>query len=271
MPYTTDMTWASRRRFLYLAGVILFFAVVFGIPLALWMYEPPTCFDGRQNQGETGIDAGGPCPTADVRTLTPPAIMWARSFAVRAVLPKSENGTGGMYNAVAYIENPNDGVGVLGARYRFKLYDENNVLVAERDGEMFIMPGSITPIFEGQLETGNRIAARTFFEFTGPLTWERLEDIARFIEVGNKALVDTDLLPRGSARVVNTSVHSLRDITLVAAAFDAAGNAIAASQTALPRLSAGEAADVVFSWPQPFGAYAARFDVIPVIAPEPMQ
>lgn len=265
------MTWASHRRLLYLSGIALFFTVVFGIPLVLWIYEPPTCTDGKQNQNETGVDVGGPCPTADVRTLTPTAIMWARSFAVRVAVPESENGAGGVYNSVAYIENPNNGIGVLHARYRFKLYDENNVLVAERDGETFIMPGSITPVFEGQLETGNRIAVRTFFEFTEPLTWESLGDVASFIEVGNKSLVDIDSSPRGSARIVNTSVRSLRDITLVAAAFDAVGNAIAASQTALPRLAAGEAANVIFSWPQPFGASAARFDVIPVIAPEPTQ
>ena len=26
-------------------------------------YDPPTCGDGRQDQGETGVDCGGPCPT----------------------------------------------------------------------------------------------------------------------------------------------------------------------------------------------------------------
>jgi len=241
--------------------------MVLGVPFVLWVYEPPTCFDGKQNQGETAIDKGGPCLVADVRTLMPPAVMWSRAFLVRSATPESVNGEGGIYNAVAYIENPNDGVGVLRAPYRFKLYDEQNVLVAEREGVMFVMPGPITPVFEGQIETGNRIVSRTFFELSEDLKWERLQNPAHFVEVGNKALENTNTSPRGSARVVNTSVRPLRNILFVAVLFDSAGNTVAASQTALERLEAGGAEDIVFSWSRPFGAHTARFDIIPVVAP----
>ena len=265
------MSWASRRRFSYLFGVTLFFTVVFGVPFVLWVYESPSCLDGKQNQGETDTDKGGPCPVADVRTLMSPAVMWARSFAVREAVLQSGNGESGVYNTVAYIENPNDDVGVLRAPYRLKLYDEQNVLVAEREGVAFIMPGSVTPVFEGQIETGNRIVAHTFFEFSEELKWERLQNIGRFVEVGNKVLENTGTSPRGSARVTNTSVYALRDVVFVAVVFDSVGNAVTASQTAMPRIEAGEAANIVFSWPRPFGGRAVRLDVVPVVAPETVQ
>src|SRR3989344_828026 len=140
------MSWASRRRTVYLLGIFLFFAVVLGIPTAIWLYEPPTCFDGTQNQGETALDKGGPCVLLDERTLSPSAILWSRAFSVRT----------GSYNALAYIENPNRDAGVRLVAYRFGLYDEKNVLVAERDGRTFVMPGGITPVFEGAIDTGNR-------------------------------------------------------------------------------------------------------------------
>lgn len=264
------MSWASRRRVTYLLGVSLFLLAVFGIPLAIWIYEPPTCTDGRQNQGETAPDRGGPCSLRDVRTLTPPATMWSRSFVVR-IADVENTDVSGIYNSAAYVENPNDGVGVLYAPYRFKLYDERNVLVAEREGVTSILPGSITPIFEGQMATGHRVAAHTFFEFTEPLTWERLKNLTDDIEVGNRVLADTDNSPRVSTRVTNKSTYPIKNIIFVAVVFDAGGNAVAASQTALPRLGAGEATDIVFSWPRPFGVYVGRVDVIPVVAPERLE
>jgi hypothetical protein len=217
------MRWAARRRTFYLLGIFVFFAIVAGIPLALWLSEPPTCSDGVQNQGETAVDKGGPCPLLEERDLIPHAVEWARSFPVR----------GGAYSAVAYIENPNELAGVREASYRFRLYDENNVIVAERSGTTFVMPGKVTPVFEGALPTGNRKVSRTYFEFSGPLVWERLKDGSFSIRVSNQKMQDAGTTPRLSATVENTSVKDSRDIAFVAVVFDPAGNAIAASRTIL--------------------------------------
>ncbi len=39
-----------------------------GGPCPACVSIPPTCTDGEQNQGETGIDCGGPCPPCGVTT-----------------------------------------------------------------------------------------------------------------------------------------------------------------------------------------------------------
>ena len=75
------MSWAGRRRFIYLATVILFFVIVIGTPVVYLIISiKPTCFDGKQNQGETAPDKSGPCLVLDERYITPYAVMWARSF-----------------------------------------------------------------------------------------------------------------------------------------------------------------------------------------------
>jgi len=51
----------------------------------------------------------------------------------------------------AYIENPNDGAACASVAYHLGLYDSENVIVAERTGTTFIMPGGITPVFIGAL------------------------------------------------------------------------------------------------------------------------
>ena len=259
--YNQSMSWASRRRFIYLTGTVIFLMVLFGGPLAIWYFTiPPTCTDGIQNQGETAVDKGGPCPILDERTLQPVAILWARSFSVRD----------GSYNAIAYIQNPNGGAGVMHAHYRFGLYDENNVLVAERFGDTFIMPGTITPVLEGRIDTGNRVVAHAYFQLTDPsLVWQRLQNPAAQIKVNNVELSDETTEPRLTATVVNNSVVDLTNISFTAVIFDPAGNAFAGSGTILPQLNAGDTAPVVFTWPDPFNIQTGRIDIIPIAAPIP--
>lgn len=193
----------------------------------------------------------------DEQALQSHATLWARSFRVRD----------GSYNAVAYIQNPNRDAGVRQARYHFGLYDAQNVLVAEREGTMYIMPGAITPVLEGRIDAGNRIVAHTYFEFTGPFTWERMKNNALTISVNNKEISGISESPRLSAQVQNNSVIAQANISFVAVVFDPAGNAFAASATSLQRLDAGATSQIIFTWPDPFAIQPGRLDVIPLIAP----
>jgi len=241
----------------YLTGIFVFFAIIIGVPLAIWLYEPASCFDGKLNQDEFSIDRGGPCKLLDERQLIPHATLWARTFKVED----------GKYNGVAYIENPNQSAGVMRAPYRFRLHDEKNVLVAEREGYMFVMPGAITPFFIGNIDTGEREATRAFFEFVGPLVWERLSDRSSLLVIRNKELSNVDTQPRVIAVVNNTDVKDIEDIEIVAVAFDSAGNAFASSSTIIPLLEGGESQSIAFTWPEPFERRAARVDVLPSVAP----
>ena len=252
------MSWAMRRRILYLFGVFLFFAITAGGPIAYKVATvPPTCDDGIQNQGETGVDTGGPCPLLNPAQLQPSATLWSRAFKVRD----------GSYSAAAYIENPNGGAGASTTPYIFRLYDSENVLVADRTGITAIMPGRTTPVFEAGIDTGNRPVTRAFFSYTQEPRWEQMRDTARAIEVSEIASADIAQSPRVRALVRNASTAPVFDITLVATVFDTAGNAYAASATRIPRLSPDERQEVVFTWPDPFPSLVGRIDVIPVVAP----
>lgn len=251
------MSWASRRRAVYIIGIILFLAFVFGPPIFRRFNQPPTCNDGIQNQGETAPDKGGPCPILDERTLAPSSILWARSFKVRD----------GFYSSVAYIENPNENAGIRQIRYHFGLYDSRNVFVAEREGVTFVTPGGITPVFEANINTGNRDVAHTYFEYASPPTWERLRNSAANINITNKIVSDTETMPRIEATAENISVAPVSRISFVAVAFDPAGNARATSKTQLAQLSPGGKQQITFTWPEPFGVQIGRTDIIPLLPP----
>lgn len=251
------MSWASRRRAVIIFGFFFIFGIATLIPLAIWWYEPATCFDGKQNQGEMAVDKSGPCALLDERQLIPHAIQWARAFSVRD----------GTWSAVTYIENPNNAAGIVLAPYRFKLYDDRNILVAEREGASYIMPGSVTPIYEGGFDTGNRKVSRTYFEFSAPLVWERMYDTSRAITITGKSLLDTNSAPRVIAIAENTAVMEAREVHFVAVVFDPAGNAIASSRTIVPVLAPGSRENLVFTWPEAFTSPVGRVDVLPLRAP----
>ena len=131
----------------------------------------------------------------------------------------------------------------------------------------FIMPGGITPVFEGAINTGNRTVAHTYFEFTSPLVWERMANPARAISISNRSLSATDATPRLEAYAENTSVAPIANPSFVAVIFNPAGNAFAASATTLTRLAGGERGTIVFTWPDPFPEVVGRIDILPVLPP----
>lgn len=256
--YNGGMSWASRRKTAYAIGVFIFFAIVVGGPLGYWYFSiPPSCYDSIQNQGETKVDRGGPCPLLDDEALTPPGLLWTRAFRVRE----------GTYSAVAYMQNPNAEAGVREVKYRFRMYDERNVLVTERQGETYVMPGSVTAVFEGGIETGSRVVAHTYFDFIQTPQWERLVDTSSVLVIKDTTLTDTETIPRLTATIQNTSVKERRNIKLVAIVSDPAGNAFTASQTALPLLLPGQREEVIFTWPTPLSVTVGRVMIIPLSAP----
>jgi hypothetical protein len=253
------MSWAGRRRLIYISGIVLFLAIVVGGPVAYhFLNIPPTCHDGIQNQGETAVDEGGPCLRLNPADLQPEGILWARTFVVRP----------GVADAVAYIDNPNQNAGVLQVSYELDLYDDQNSLVQDMTGSTFIMPGGITPVFVGNINTGNRTPVYAQLTFTSPLVWDKVIGFAQAITISNLETSQTANSSQVTAIAANTSVVGVSNVTFVATVFDASGNAIATSQTALPTLAAGASQQIYFTWPAAFSAPVGSVDIIPVVAPE---
>ena len=250
-------SWAQKRRIYYLSGIAGVFLLIIVPFIIAWLYEPPTCFDGKLNQGESAIDKGGPCELLDETRLIPETIQWARTFKVRD----------GVFNAISYIENANRNAGVKRAPYTIKLYDSKNILVAERFGTVTLRPGSITPIFEGGIHTGNRVPVRAFFEFTDDLIWVTMEKPESQIDIYNEKFEKTKVGPRITATIKNLDVVPLRNIALVVVIFDKNGNAFASSRTIVEGVRAGDMTQVTFTWPTSFDKIPARIDILPILDP----
>ncbi|HEU5114911.1 MAG TPA: hypothetical protein VFT82_04055, partial [Candidatus Paceibacterota bacterium] len=121
-------SWSTRRRWSYLLIFAALVVLFFGVPFFFLFYKAPTCFDGKQNGNETGIDCGGSCARLCPADFAAPRVLW--SYSVQ-VVP-------GVFNSLAYVQNPNPSVEADNVPYLFRLYDSQGLLIAERTGKAFV-------------------------------------------------------------------------------------------------------------------------------------
>lgn len=236
------MSWASERRFGYAFGTAaVLLLLTGGIFFALY-YEPATCFDGRENGEELGVDCGGSCERLCAFEVAPLKILWSRVFEVSP----------GKYNAVAYVENPNRHAGIRNISYKFQVLDQAGTVITQREGEAFITPGGISPIFESDIRTGDYVPSRTFFEFTSEPAWYRGQSTGQALSVTGTRLLDTATRPRIDAVLENNSLEEFKDVEVVGVVFASDGNAVAASRTVVDLLPKRGSFPLVFTWPRPF-------------------
>ncbi len=244
------MSWASRRQALFIGMGLLLFVVVASAAV-FYFYPKPSCTDGKQNQNEQGVDCGGACQKICLNTVIPLAVEWTRPFVV----------TPGVSSVVAYVANPNVKLGAENVPYIFRLYDDKNLLIAERRGKALIIPNASFPIFEGGIGTGSRSPARAHFEFTGVPSWRTLRGASLLIQ--DKVLSEPLTAPRFSAVLGNSTSKLINNIEVVAVLFDGSGNAMAASETFVERLGKGEKREVIFTWREPFKQVPSRIEIYP--------
>ncbi len=237
------MRWRTRRKLLYTTIVLLPLIVIVGAIYYSTFFPEPTCFDGVQNQDERGVDCGGSCERVCQTQTSSATISWDRAF----------NASDDIYNLVAYIENPNVSLEARNVPYSFKLYDEDNLLIADRRGQMRIPPQPVTAVFEPGVETDGREVSRTTFQFLESPFWEQASNPDVNFRISNKTLSGaTSSSPRLTLDVTNTNLRRFEDIGIVSIVSNQLGEAVQASKTVIEELEAGETASTIFTWRQPF-------------------
>lgn len=248
------MSWGTSRRNTVLFTLFLLIIIPLALILFILFYKPPTCFDGVQNGTETGVDCGGTCQLVCTTEAFDPVVLWERYFRV----------DDGLYNVLAYVENPNPTAEVVNARYKFTLYNEQNVLIGEREGSITIGPKSVRPIVENGLETFKQVPSRVTFEFAKPLVFEKKDPKDAIVLIKDEYIENEDSAPRVKAKIQNMSLQTLGDIDVIVIVYDTHQNVLGTSSTYVPTLSPEESRDIVFTWPQPFPEDVIRIEVIPV-------
>lgn len=244
-------SWSLKRQWVYFLAFIAFLLLVLALPVFLVFYEAPSCSDGKQNGGEKGVDCGGSCTRLCPADFGEPHILWSYSMNVAP----------GIYNSLAYIENPNQSVEARAADYSFKFFDDKGLLVVEKKGRTFIPAGQKFAVFAGGIRTGERVPARTTFEFRDDIEWKRGERLA---DVGVLSIdLEQGETPKAEVKIVNKSIDRvLPELSVFIIVYDQKDNRLAFSKTVADSLKPGETAALFFTWPETFVREAIRSEVI---------
>lgn len=252
------LSWSSKKRLSYLLIVFLFIIAVsslIGIFIFYKFYKG-TCFDKKQNQKETGIDCGGPCgPCA--YGLKDPVIIWTR------FLKQTDDPDSHKYSIAALINNPNLNWGSEEIAYSFKLFDENNLLLAEREGKTFLNPKQEFIIFENSINTGEKESKKAFASIYPINNWKYLQKSPPEFTVTKKTFdKNSGIL---EIELKNESSYDVSNIFVSADLADKDGNIFAASATKIDRISAFSKEKAFFTWLVKFSEEPSQIEVIPRI------
>lgn len=246
------VSWSARKKLKYTGWFLLLAAVVVGTAVFFLVYDEPTCFDGKRNGDEAGIDCGGSCPTLCQFQSKDPVLIWDEAFEVRL----------GSWTAVAYLENPNSAVASQVA-YSFKLLDDKGILVAERTGEVFIPEKKRFAVVETDIDVGNRRPVQEFFEITdSDIEWLTRLSSEPNLEIKDPQIEESRLAVKLEAVIENPNTFLVEDVEIVGILYDIDGNVLAASKSTLREIPASSESSVIFTWPRTFERPVARREIL---------
>lgn len=250
-------SWSSKRKTVY--GLIVLFIIVFliALPLFLILYKPPSCFDGKMNGSETGIDCGGSCLRICQSAFLTPKILWGGT--------KFEKIAKGIYNASSYIENNNIYGAVKNVPYKMSFYDSSGLLIADRIGYLDIPPHRNVLAFETGINTKERVPIKATFEFLKPPVWFKSHD-----ELDNLTILKKDYSELNDSSTVNVVLENkglipYQNIVLYVVLYDINQNVIGFSRTEVDEVKPKSRENAVFTWPFNRSGQVTSIEVLPFI------
>jgi len=246
------------NRALKQLAYFLFFAIVIGSisgGLYIWLRTEATCFDGVKNQGEEGIDCGGPCANICLESLTDMKVLGSELIKIE------END----YDFIAKINNPNLEHGAGNAKYRVELKDSSESVVKTINGEFHILPGQTRYIFISPIQTDTEVvdAEMTIIDFN----WQQLTDFSVGdikLTVRRKEYTEINsgtIFGKVEGVVFNDSEFDFDRVEVLVVLYDVSDDVIAAGTTNVRTLLSSKENFYEVSWFRPFTGSVSQIEV----------
>jgi hypothetical protein len=252
------MSWAARRRFLILFILAAIAVAIVALIAIATFTKAPSCSDGLQNQGEAGVDCGGPCAYLCSDQAHAPTVLFTKALA---------NGSG-RTDVIASIENVNGGAAAKNVPYTVTLYGAGQVFVQQVTGTIDLPPSAKVPVFIPNISSGHQSTIRAFLTIDpAALFWYTLDPTT----LERPMVVDTKLggatsTPRIDATLSNGTVGAMTNVPVIVMVHDARGEVIAASRTIVANIPPQGKAVATFTWNSAFTAEPAQIEVIPIVS-----
>jgi len=231
-----------------------FIVAVLALILIPTFYKAPSCTDNTQNQGEHGVDCGGPCAYLCVDQKSAPVVSLQRA------LVQTQNRA----DVIAYVENPNFDSAAESVSYTITLYAADHTVLKMSTGKIDLPAGARVPVYAPALFTGNVIGVQGFLEVvTSSLHWHPSTPV-KVPTVSNIRLAGTSGAPRITAELSNAGTSIFSNTKVIVVVYDSEKKVIGASQTLIPLIRGQASAPASFTWSETFAGTPALIEVTPV-------
>lgn len=244
------MEWSTRRKLLYGVSTAIFTLAITGFIVTKFLLPSPSCFDGKKNAFEVGIDCGGTCALQCSSQTIPLQVLWARALPV---------GTS-TYDIVGLIANKNINNAPKAVMYMFTVYNKEGQTIFVNQGTTTIsvdddMPIIIqsVPLADIPSQTVLALAPAKHYATSEKSPISPIRTVRTKIEDGTPA--------RLYVTIQNTKQITFADLPVRVILYDDQDNAIAAGKTVVPFLNKEEQKDLVYLWDNQFPSSVARIRV----------
>ena len=225
-------------------GFIIFVYLLVLAGIVWWIYaavrQEPTCQDGLQNQGEVGVDCGGPCSLCEFQTI--------KNLETQMV--KFVPAGNLVYGAVALLQNPNPNYGAGEFGYRFSLYDQNGRALSQKDGRTFVLPNQKKYIIEPKIKTVEKVASIDF-SFSAP-DWQKIDNFSGAGLLIRGKRFESQNSELGTAKalgiVKNSSPYDWAQVQINILLFAQSREIIGLGKTQVNSLLSGEEREFIATW-----------------------
>lgn len=226
--------------------ILVIGVIVWGIYSA-FLKPAPSCFDNIQNQGETGIDCGGPC--------TPCAIKLLKPIQVDSGWPLAFKTTDTSSGIAAEIYNPNPDWSAQSFDYQFDVKDQFGNILGTVNGTSYIYGGELKYLIEPRVDIAIGKITSADLVITNP-QWVSVNDFKRpDVEIQNVVtdMADTVFV---SGKVVNRSEIDFSNASVSAIVFNINGKFIGASKTIVDSVPKFSSEDFKVSFSKDLSIYS---------------
>lgn len=198
----------------------------------------PTCFDGRQNQNEAGIDCGGVCAKVCVPEEILPLV---QAGDPKLILLDAATAAAPRVSIVSEVQNRNLDFGASTFEYVFSVHDQAGAVIASFPGHSFIYSGEIKRLaIPNETLPAGSSPAYAKLSLRNPM-WTPMAKFPRpklIIQTVGTAETDGNLVTHGT--LVNQDSVDFPAVYLVAVYYNSTGGIVGVTATEPNNVTAGE-------------------------------
>lgn len=212
------------------------YVIVVGLIL-FWILAPkltpaPSCFDNIRNQGETGVDCGGPCTPCYLKNAKPLSVQGTPQLFKAADLGKT-------FAAVNFL-NSNPDLGLHSFFYSASFLDESGNPVGTVTGYSGILPGESKYViveYDASSDDIGKIAS-VAVQFPQGESWSQSSDflVPNLSMASGPFLSTTTNAVQISGAIQNGSAFSVPSVDVVAFILDKYGNPVFTGHTVVDNM-----------------------------------